>query len=50
MLADLHYLTSGHYDLLLQLAGWTESGGAQLERAVADMCGIERQEWCHEAG
>ena len=50
MLADLHMLTSGHFDLLLQLPGWTTSGGAQLERAVADMCGIERQEWCHEAG
>ena len=45
MLADLHFLTSGHYDLLLQLPGWTFSGGAQLESAVADMCGIERADW-----
>ena len=45
MMADLHHLTSGHYDLLLQLPGWTFSGGAQLESAVADMCGIERADW-----
>lgn len=45
MLADIHVLTSGRWDVLLQLPGWTLSGGAQLESAVADMCGIEREDW-----
>ncbi|MBQ9021050.1 MAG: DUF4406 domain-containing protein [Eggerthellaceae bacterium] len=45
MRADIHELTSGRIDVILQIDGWRESGGALLESAIADMCGIERIDW-----
>lgn len=48
MTADLHTLTARNaperpvFDVLVQLAGWSDSKGAKAEAVVADACGIER--------